>query len=832
MSAFKRRGVQIIMLGSETEDALFLLISIFSLIASVINFILLFFFLRIREKQRIHRLFLLQNASLLAFSSGLLGFINSIEIFKQSQVEWSHQILAMGFLNVCCVGFVSASIDWFHVAACYAGKEELARGKNRNLAHVPIGLVIVALWALFLIDRSSGLEPVYAAYHFTAILSTLLGGLFVLFASKFYMQTALKSRRKNAIGMTIISIIPIIGCLLSLSSMLLNLEYGSSLIIVVQIITFLIANALLALGLFRTGHLKLLTAAIQKIFYNSNDIVLVLDRHAKITYFNSLTNGIFPNIHAGIGINELGYQLGTKLDQFRRDASISTNFELNIKGLIYRVRILPVESEEQIIGWIITLTDITKRKQVEEKLTYNALHDQLTDLPNRVLFLDRLNHALLSAQRDENYKYAVLSMDLDRFKFINDNLGRQAGDQVIIEVGNRLKKCLRKVDTIARLEGDEFVILLEKISGVRAATEVAIRTLELLSQPMRINEQDIFLSISIGIAMGSPHHKEPDDVLREADIAQHQAKERGKSQYVIFDKEMHTHVSTLFDIETSLNKAIHKDEFILHYQPILSLPNQEIIGFETLLRWSHPKHGVMLPAEFLPEAEGSDLIIPIGHWGIQRACKDLTEWTSKFPTDPPFMISINLSQRQIIDPDLIDHTISILETTGMNPSCLVFEIKEKMIMENDPEILDALLRLKSIGVRLAIDQFGTGYSTLRILPSLPLDIIKIDRSFIRNIQRSMADYEIVRFMIELGDRLGLDVIAEGVESPHESVELQSIHCKHAQGDYFHKPLPKEAILPLLKDLKRKKAGSTKIDYRKLMRSIKQDPVEEDLDPPQ
>jgi diguanylate cyclase (GGDEF)-like protein len=813
--AFKSRGERIDMLGSDTEDALFLLISTLSLISSVVNFIILFIFLRIREEQRIHKLFLLQNASLLAFSAGLLGFINTIEIFEAGQIESSHRILALGFLTVCSMGLLSASIDWFHVAACYSGKEELARGQKRNVSHIPIGMVIVALWACFLIDRSSNLGPIHAAYNLTAILSTAVGGLFLLLASLLYIQTAFKSRQKHAIGMTLISILPVMGGLVSLSSLLINLEFGSSLIFVIQSITFLISNALLSLGLFRTGHLKLLPAAIQKIFYNLNDVVLVLDQNARITYFNSLAHEIFPNIHTGIAIDEQGYQLGPKLDQFRKDASISTNFQLNIKGLIYRVRILPIESKERTIGWIITLTDITKRKHVEEQLNHNALHDQLTDLPNRVLLIDRLNHALLSAQRDENYKYAVLFMDLDRFKFINESLGRQVGDQVIIEVGNRLKKCLRKVDTVARMEGDEFVILLNKISGVRAATEIAIRILEMVSQPIKINEQEISISISIGIAMGSLRHKEPEDILRDADIALHQSKDRGRSQYVIFDKEMHAHISTLFQLETDLLHALQDNQFELFYQPILSLPDLEILGFEALIRWKHPEHGLMMPGEFLHEADESELILPIGYWGIEQACQDLSQWSSKYSFNSPLSVSINLFRRQLLDPNLPGLLQSILHKTTLLPARLGFEIKERVIVDDDPQILNAIKELKSTKIKLIIDDFGSGYSSLRVLLTYPIDMIKIDPSYIRNISRSTEDYKVMRFIVELGQKLGVGVIAKGIEFPHELVEIQSTKCNQGQGSYFSEPLDRVAVVHLLDKITQMRTVNHKIERKRL-----------------
>jgi diguanylate cyclase (GGDEF)-like protein len=615
--------------------------------------------------------------------------------------------------------------------------------------------------------------------------------------------------------MTLISMLPIMGNLMSLYPLIIDLEYSSSLIFVFQSITFLISNALLSLGLFRTEHLKLLQAAIQKFFYNLNDIVLVLDKNTRITYFNSLAHEIFPNIHTGTAIDEQGYQLGPKLDQFRKDSSISTNFELNIKGLNYRVRILPVESKQRIIGWVITLTDITKRKHVEEQLTHNALHDQLTDLPNRALLLDRLNHSLLSAQRDENYKYAVLSLDLDRFGFINESLGRQVGDQVIIEVGNRLEKSLRKVDTIARMEGDEFVILLNKISGVRAATEIAIRTLELLSQPIKINEQDISISTSIGIAMGSPRHKEPEDILREADIALHQAKEKGKSQYIIYDKEIHAHISTLFKLETDLLHALEDHQFELFYQPILSLPDLKLFGFEALIRWKHPEHGLMMPGEFLFEADESELILPIGYWGIEQACQDLSQWSSRFSFNPPLSVNINLFRRQLIDPSLPAHLQSVLQKTSLLPAQIGFEIKERLILDDDPQILMAIKTLKSNNIKMIIEDFGAGYSSLRLLPTYPIDMIKISPLYVRNISRSTEDYKITQFIVELGQKLGMDIIAQGIEFPHELIEIKSTNCSYGQGSYFSEPIDHVSVTQMLDRISQIHPVNQKIDRKKL-----------------
>jgi len=580
-------------------------------------------------------------------------------------------------------------------------------------------------------------------------------------------------------------------------------------------LSIILSSIVFAFTYFRTHSPDILPIALREVFRNMNDAVLVLDPLFRVIRSNSAAKAIFHSIQPGDELNKFILQSGSKLDQIQTDPSKVSEFEINIKGFIYWVRYIPILTQNHPAGGIIILTDITKRKHAEEQLAHNALHDRLTKLPNRALIMDRLNHAMLSAKRDKDYKYAVLSLNLDRFKVINDNLGRQAGDQVLIEIAQRLKKCLRNVDTAARLGGDEFVILLDKISGIRAASEVSLRVLELLSQKILLDEKEVFPSVSIGISMGSPRHLKPDDILREADIALQQAKERGKGQFVIFDKEMHTHISTLFQLETDLHHALEENQFELHYQPILSLPGQGILGFEALLRWNHPQHGFMLPGEFLPEADEPELILPIGYWGIQQACQDLSRWSSKFSFDPPLSLSMNLFRKQLIDPELPNLLQSIFQETNLHPTCLALEIKENVIVDDDPHILDAIQKVKSIGVRLTIDDFGTGYSSLRVLPTYPIDTIKIAPSYVRNISRSTEDYEVVRFIVELGQRLGIEVIAQGIESPHELIEVQSIKCTQGQGSYFSNPLGRAAIDQLLDKISKMETAKQKINPKNL-----------------
>jgi diguanylate cyclase (GGDEF)-like protein len=808
--------------GLELEDGILQLVSILSLISSILNFLFIVIFLRIREYKQVHKLFINFNLSLLAAAIGLLGFLNTRTPIQMDPVQGTSSILTFSFMFLLYAGISSATAHWLFLAAYISGRILWFKGWKRIAICLPGGVILAGLLTIPFLGRLIGQDLSTIAYRTVNILSLFIATIFECIAFFLYLKNMLETKQRQAIVMVLASFLPFIGGAPFLISIFSPLPIEPSLSVIFLLSPIIIGNALFVSVLIqqKTMDMDILPKAMQETFHNSNEAIIILDQQFKAIYSNSSSQEIFPNIETGKTISEQVYQMGTILEKIKADPPESSEFEMDLKGFVYLVSILPVIIDHQPSGWIIRLSDITRLKHTEEQLIHNTLHDRLTNLPNRTLLLDRLNHAIFSAQRDENFLYAVLSMDLDHFKRINDNLGRQAGDQVLIEIAKRLETCLRKVDTAARMEGDEFVLLLEKISGVRAATEVSLRVIELISQPMHLDDLELFTSVSIGIAVGSQRHKNSDDILREADIALHEAKERGRSQYVIYDKEMHTHISTLFNLETKLQSAIQQNEFVFHYQPILSLSEQRIFGFEALLRWKHPEHGMMLPAEFLPEAEGTDIIVPIGQWGIQQACRDLAEWHSRFSMDPPLTMCINLSQKELVEPALADHIDSILKETNCHPSCLAIEIREKMLLEDDPEIMDILLKLKSMGVKIVVDQFGTGNASFRILPIFPIDIIKIDSTFIRNIPRSIKDFETVRAMIHLGDRLKIGVIAEGIEAPHEYVELKSMQCKLVQGDYFYKPIPENEVNQLLEKMAKRKEEISKIDHKKLFNSAK------------
>jgi diguanylate cyclase (GGDEF)-like protein/PAS domain S-box-containing protein len=441
-------------------------------------------------------------------------------------------------------------------------------------------------------------------------------------------------------------------------------------------------------------------------------------------------------------------------------------------------------------------TDITARKQAEQQLMHDALHDSLTGLPNRTLFLDRLSQVLLRTHRKGD-QFAVLFLDLDRFKVINDSLGHQSGDNLLIQITARLHACLRSIDTIARLGGDEFVVLLADITDDDDAGRAANRILESLAPPFELSGREIFVSASIGVVRGDYTYERPEDVLRDADIAMYQAKASGKACAVIFEPAMRKEALSRLEIESDLRQAIARQELSLHYQPIVSLVDGRLVGFEALLRWTHPQRGNIPPSAFIPIAEDTGLIIPIGWWVLNEACQQLRAWQHLHPEGPPLTISVNISGRQLTQPDLINKIRSILEGSGIPASQVRLEITESTLVHNSQDTLDVTHQLRQLGLQLHIDDFGTGYSSLSYIHSFPVNTIKIDRTFINRIGDNGNPTELVASILRFAHDLGMEAIAEGIETPEQLSRLQTLACPYGQGYLFSKPLPAEQAETLL-----------------------------------
>ncbi len=440
------------------------------------------------------------------------------------------------------------------------------------------------------------------------------------------------------------------------------------------------------------------------------------------------------------------------------------------------------------------------RHRVEKQLVHNSFHDALTGLPNRALFLDRAQRCLHQMERREGYLFAVLAVDLDGFQAINASFGQPAGDKVLIEIGERLVGKVRFGDTVARLGGDEFALLLDDVKDVSNAMRVAERLQEGLAKPFLVDGREILTSASVGIASSIRTYKRADDALRDAGTAMARAKRLGPGQVAVFDIRMHTQAVTRLKLETDLRGASDRQEFLLHYQPVVSLQSGRITGFEALLRWQHPQRGLISLGESLLIAEEIGLLIPIGQWVLQNASQQLRAWQVECPVAPPLSMSVNLSCKQFLQSGelltIIDETLKV---TGLDPRCLALEVTETVMMENAEVALATLAQLKDRQLRISIDDFGTGYSSLSYLQRLPVDDLKIDQSFVAHIKPGGESLEIVRGIITLAHSLGKQVIAEGVETGEQLALLRSLGCDYGQGYLFSEPMEPEAARKLLTD---------------------------------
>ncbi len=438
--------------------------------------------------------------------------------------------------------------------------------------------------------------------------------------------------------------------------------------------------------------------------------------------------------------------------------------------------------------------EIAEHRRTQQKLLQMALHDSLTGLPNRTLFTERLELAIDRAKVEETYRFAVLFLDCDHFKLINDSLGHLVGDQLLIAVSQRLASCLSIRDTLARMGGDEFTILVEEIQAAADAEEIAKKLLASLKQPFTIAGREIFLDASIGIVIGSNEYRQSEHLLRDADTAMYRAKHRGRGNYQVFDAEMHTLATARFQIETDLRRAIDRQEFTACYQPIVSLSSGTISGFEAIVRWNHPHYGSISPTEFIPIAEDTGLIVPIGSWILREACRQLQVLRTQ---NDRLVMSVNLSVRQFCQVDLAEQVARVLEESGLEGHNLKLEITESIIIENTDYAADMLQQLKALNVQLSIDDFGTGYSSLHYLHRFPFDNLKIDRSFVSRISPTGENLEIVRAIITLAHSLGMDVVAEGIETAAQATYLRNLGCEHGQGYFFSKPLDSETASSIL-----------------------------------
>lgn len=539
---------------------------------------------------------------------------------------------------------------------------------------------------------------------------------------------------------------------------------------------------------------------------NMNDLVCLHDLQGKYSYVSPSCELLLGYQHDEM-LGKDPYSLFHPDDRDRvyQEAHL-TAISGKPKSITYRIR---QKSGEYI--WFETLTkpiltargevaqlqttsrDVTERIQVQSQLKYEALHDALTRLPNRHFLSERLELAINRAKCLENHRFAVLFLDLDRFKVINDSLGHLAGDQLLITIAQRLRTTVRSVDLVARLGGDEFVILLEEIQDIQEALHVTERIFSALQTPIRIEERDVYTYASIGIVLGTKEYAEASHLLRDADIAMYRAKTNGKGRYEIFNPAMHTQALKHLQLENDLRRAIDSQEFVLHYQPIVALDTGCLVGFEALIRWQHPTQGLKSPGEFIAVAEETGLITKLDYWGLWTACNQLASWQSSFPELCGLKVSVNLSALDLRRADLLDEIDRVLAQTRLRTECLTLEITESMLIDDPESTIQLLDQIKERGVQISIDDFGTGYSSLNYLHRLPIDSLKVDRCFVNQIQSGNRDRQIVETIVALSEQLELNTIAEGIETQAQLERLRELGYKFGQGFLFSKALSQQSI---------------------------------------
>ena len=545
----------------------------------------------------------------------------------------------------------------------------------------------------------------------------------------------------------------------------------------------------------------------RSLVQNSSDVITLIDSEGRIRYQSASVERIF-----GYGSGQLiGTSFGDLVHSEDRTQVLRRIEEaINIEGppisvecrlkredgsfCVCEVTITNLLGVPTVQGLVLNTRDVSERKALEDKLTHQAFHDSLTNLPNRAAFRVVLDHAV---HGEEQRRIAVLFLDLDDFKVVNDTLGHEAGDQLLAAVAKRIEATLRPGDSVARLGGDEFAVLLKNMEDESIARRVADRITRQLSTPFAIQGRELFVHASIGIAALVSGDEAAEDLLKNADVAMYIAKARGKARYVEYEESLHRAALDRMQLEREMQEALAHQEFVLHYQPVVMLETGAIHSVEALVRWQHPRRGLLYPADFISLAEQTGMIVELGRWVLQQAARDVRRWQVRYPSNPPMMVSVNVSGHQLQGQGIVADVAAAVDAAGLDPRSLILELTESVLMEETTGIARTLQELRSDGVRLALDDFGTGYSSLGHLREFAVDIIKLDRSFVSGIGSGLADGAILRAVIGLGNTLGLLTIGEGIERPEQLAALNAMGCHAGQGFHLSRPLPADALEALL-----------------------------------
>lgn len=559
----------------------------------------------------------------------------------------------------------------------------------------------------------------------------------------------------------------------------------------------------------------------EALAHHSSDAIIILDERGSVTWASPALRTVLGADPASVAGHGLGRLLG---EQAHREVagpieaamSLPTGTSTNLAATIRRHQgadravegvATNLLADPAVGGVVVALRDITQRAEMERQLVERALVDPLTGLANRALFVDRVTHALTRSHRADGREAAILFIDLDDFKTVNDSLGHGPGDDLLVVVGRRIAESIGPADTAARLGGDEFGVLLEDVTAAQAVS-VADRVLQLLAIPLQVGDFPLAVSASVGVALAGAESRSADSLLRNADLAMYEAKREGKGQVRTFRAEMHERELRQFTYRSDLGAALDRGELKLLYQPIVDMVTEQVVGAEALIRWEHPDHGTVSPVDFIPVAEATRAIIPIGRWVLETACRQLAAWGERFGA---FSMDINVSPIQLLEADFPQVVAAVLAETGVDPRCVVLELTESLLVHDADDARRALEALRALGVRTAIDDFGTGYSSLAYLQNFPIDIVKIDRAFVSQLGGDDRGRSLARSIITIAGSLGIDTIAEGIETPAQAADVTALSCMHGQGWHYGRPVDPTAFEAIASDPGARTAAATLAD---------------------